>query len=251
MIQAVIFDLDGTLVQTERLKASAYARAAVSLCPNWLTEEAVIEAFKEVVGRSRQEVAETLVARFGLEETARKRAAEFGVDDPWEVLVRLRLGIYQGMLADAELLRRNQWPHNVALLHEARRHGCAVGLATMSYREQVRRVLGVLALEDAFDAVVTRDDVKKGKPDPEIYLLAARKLGFSSEGCLVIEDSAVGVRAALAAGMDVIAVSTPLTKEGLHALEGLPQGRLVDDPGTLPVAVRRAFEERGSAAQWA
>ena len=54
MIHAMIFDLDGTLVQTERLKALSYAHAAKELCPNGVSEGEVIEAFKEVVGLSRQ-----------------------------------------------------------------------------------------------------------------------------------------------------------------------------------------------------
>lgn len=83
MIRAMIFDLDGTLVQTERLKAISYARSAVELCPHSLTEAEVIEAFKEVVGLSRQEVALGLMARFDLEDAARARMAEFGVETPW------------------------------------------------------------------------------------------------------------------------------------------------------------------------
>ena len=67
MIRAMIFNLDGTLVQTERLKALSYARAAVELCPHELTEEEVIDAFKDVVGLPRWEVATALVKRFGLE----------------------------------------------------------------------------------------------------------------------------------------------------------------------------------------
>ena len=68
MIRAMIFDLDGTLVQTERLKALSYARAVVELCPHETSEEAVVEAFKEVVGLPRREVAVALMERFGLED---------------------------------------------------------------------------------------------------------------------------------------------------------------------------------------
>ncbi len=83
MIKAMIFDLDVTLVQTEKLKALSYAKAAVALCPYDLKEEEVIETFKEVVGRSRREVSATLVDRFQLAEKARARSAEFGVTEPW------------------------------------------------------------------------------------------------------------------------------------------------------------------------
>src|SRR5437667_4122430 len=83
VILAVIFDLDGTLVETEELKALSYARAAVELRPEDLSIAEVIDAFKEVVGLSRREVAMALIQRFGLEEVAQARISEFGVDTPW------------------------------------------------------------------------------------------------------------------------------------------------------------------------
>ncbi len=99
MIQAMIFDLDGTLVQTERLKALSYARAAVELCPHTISETEVVEAFKDVVGLSRREVAMALTERFDLEEKARARMDEFGVSAPWQAFVQVRLRFYEAMLA--------------------------------------------------------------------------------------------------------------------------------------------------------
>ena len=233
MIRAMIFDLDGTLVQTERLKALSYARAAVELCPHELSEAEVVEAFKDVVGLSRQEVALALVSRFDLEGVAGARMAEFGVSAPWQAFVQVRLRIYDEMLADPQVLLSNQWPHNVALLHEAKKSGCKTALATMSRCDQARRVLEILGFTDAFDFVTTRDDVENGKPDPEIYLLAARELGIPPAECLVIEDSPTGVKAALAAGMSVVAVSTPFTRRRLHEAGLLPPSHIVDDPSAL------------------
>lgn len=242
MIRAMIFDLDGTLVQTERLKAISYARAAIELCPRDITEAEVIEAFKEVVGLSRREVALGLMEGFGLEEAARSRMAEFGVRTPWQAFVQIRLSIYEQMLADPKVLRHNQWPHNMALLQEARRTRCKVGLATMSYCPQVQRVLEILNLREAFDFVASRDDVEHGKPDPEIYLLVARELEVSPAECLVIEDSPSGVKAALAAGMSCIAVTTPFTREAIHAQKLLPETYIVDNPDQLPDAVAQVIE---------
>src|SRR5690242_1042891 len=236
MILLVIFDLDGTLVETEELKALSYARAAVELRPE-LSEAEVVEAFKEVVGLPRQEVATALLQRFGLEEAARKRMPEFGVNAPWQAYVQVRQGIYEAMLADPELLRKQQWPHNIALLHESRRQGCLIALATMSYIKQVQRVLDVLGLANAFDFVASRDDVEHGKPDPEIYLLIARELGVPPADCLVVEDSPAGVKAAQAAGMNVVAVSTPFTRQRLHESGLLPPQHIVDIPSMLPDVV--------------
>ena len=240
----MIFDLDGTLVQTERLKALSYARAAVELCPHELTEEEVIDAFKEVVGLPRWEVASALVERFGLEEAARARMDEFGVSTSWQAFVQVRLHHYEAMLADPEVLRSNQWPHNVDLLEAARRTGCQTALATMSRCAQARRVLEVLGLIEAFNFIATRDDVEQGKPDPGIYQLVARELSVPPEECLVIEDSPSGVKAALAAGMWCIAVTTPFTRQRIHA-EGLLDWRwIVDDPDTLMDVVRQMVAER-------
>jgi HAD superfamily hydrolase (TIGR01509 family) len=241
MIRAVIFDLDGTLVQTERLKALSYARAAVELRHD-LTETDVVEAFKSVVGRSRDEVALALMKRFDLERAARMHMSEFGVSAPWQVFVQLRLRHYEAMLVDPEVLWTSQWPHNVALLHAARQSGCKTGLASMSHGDQVRYVLEVLGLKDAFDVIAARDDVEHGKPDPEIYLLVAHQLHVSPEECLVIEDSPVGVEAALAAGMSVIAVTTPFTREQFHEVDLVDRRWVVDDPETLPDVVRRMIE---------
>jgi HAD superfamily hydrolase (TIGR01549 family) len=233
MIQAMIFDLDGTLVQTEKLKALSYARAAVALCPRDLDENEVIDAFRDVVGRSRREVAMTLVSRFDLEEKSRARMAEFGVSQPWQAYVQVRLRYYQEMLADPGVIRNSQWPHNIELLHQAQRSNCKVALATMSHCPQVQHILGVLDLADAFDFVATRDDVENGKPDPEIYLLVAAELALPPEDCLVIEDSPSGVAAALAAGMNVVAVATPFTQQKLHQSNMLPEALIVDDPNQV------------------
>lgn len=246
MIRAVIFDLDGTLVQTEKLKALSYARAAVELCPAEIGEEEVIEAFKEVVGRSRREVARALVERFDLAQQAQGRVEEFGVSTPWQAYVQVRLQHYEEMLSAPQTLRDNQWPHNMKLLQQARQANCQVGLATMSRCSQAQRVLQVLDIEDAFDFVATRDDVENGKPDPEIYELVATELDVAPAETLVIEDSPSGVQAALAAGMHCIAVATPFTRRHLHDSQHLAERWIVDDPDNLQDVVDDMFNEQGT-----
>jgi HAD superfamily hydrolase (TIGR01509 family) len=247
MIEAMIFDLDGTLVQTEKLKALSYARAAVQLCSGNISEEEVVEAFKDVVGKSRREVATALVERFGLQQVARQRMDEFGVKTAWQAYVQVRLRYYQELLSDEDMLRNNQWPHNRKLLEEARHTGCKTALATMSRCEQANRVLDALGLGNEFDFVATRDDVENGKPDPEIYLLVAQELGVSPVDCLVVEDSPAGVQAALDAGMTVVAVSTPFTRRRLHESGLLPAEQIVDNPDALPTVVAQIIEQHKSS----
>ncbi|CAA9261567.1 MAG: hypothetical protein AVDCRST_MAG77-2703 [uncultured Chloroflexi bacterium] len=99
-------------------------------------------------------------------------------------------------------------PGAVRLVGALRREGVRLGLASSSARPWIEGVLAVIGLGEAFEVVVSGDDVVRGKPDPEIFLLAAERLGVTPTACTVIEDSRHGVAAALAAGMAVVAVRT-------------------------------------------
>ena len=149
MIDAFVFDLDGTLVQTERLKAQSYARAAVDLCPDAIEESDVMDAYADVmdayadvVDESRRTVATTLVERFHLEEAACDRMRSMdAVDAPWQAFVQVRLDYYEALAQDPDVLRAHRWPHALALLQRARQKRCAVALATTPRRKQACRVL--------------------------------------------------------------------------------------------------------------
>jgi HAD superfamily hydrolase (TIGR01509 family) len=244
MIRAVIFDLDGTLIETEQLKAESYARAAIQLKPGSFSEAEAVSAFEDFVGGSREEVSKGMLHRFGLEDSARARMIEFGASEPWQVYTRLRLRIFEEIVADENILRKAAWKHNVDLLHQVRAANCKVGLATMSYCPQVERSLRALELEDAFDFVATREDVENPKPDPEIYLLVARSLNVPPTECLVVEDSVAGVRAGLAAGSLVLAVATPLTRRKLHESGLLDNHHIVDSPEALKETMAHLLEHQ-------
>jgi phosphoglycolate phosphatase-like HAD superfamily hydrolase len=119
MIRAVIFDLDGTLIETGQLKAESYARAAIQLKPNTFSESEAISAFEDFVGGSREEVSKGMLNRFDLENAARVRMAEFGASEPWQVYTRLRLRIFEEIVADENVLRKAAWRRNTELLPNA------------------------------------------------------------------------------------------------------------------------------------
>ena len=244
MIKAIIFDLDGTLVQTEPLRALSHARAAVELSPDSLTEAEVIEACKELVGVARLETLQALMEQFGLEEGARARMAGFGADSPLEAFLHLDERIYEVMLSDPQILRDTQFAHSVALLHEVKRMNFKIGLATMSTLAQTKQVLRALNLERMFDFIATADDVRRTKPDPEIFELVARALAVPADECLVIEDSYSGVQAALAAGMWCIAVPTPFSGQTDQIKQLLDERWVVDDPDKLVQVVQQMLAER-------
>ncbi len=243
MIRAIFFDLDGTLVQSEKLKALAYAMAVAELRGLEEPPSEAIEAYREIVGASRDEASRHVMDRLGLEPLLRPLVAEHRVAEPWDVLSGMRRAIYEDMVADPQVLRDNQWPHTVGLLRVAREHFCKTGLATMSQRDEAHRVLRALDLEDTLDLVLGREDVTNAKPDPEIYLTASERVGVPPSECLVLEDSPNGVRSGLAAGMSVIAVATPFTREQLHATRVIDEAWIVDDPDTLLDVVRRQLDE--------
>lgn len=246
MIEAIVFDLDGTLVQTERLKAISYARAAVDLCPRELEQAQVVEAFKAVVGLSRREVAQELVRRFDLEGKARALVDEFGVSEPWQAFVQLRLRHYESMLEDAQLVQAHRCAGNLEVLEFAGQNGFHIGLATMSRCMQALRVLELLALRDRFEFIASRDDVERGKPDPEIYALVAHELGVAPEDCLVLEDSASGVQAALDAGAWCVAATNEFSQRGVYELGRLEPRWIVDDgAAVLPVVTQLLAERAG------
>ena len=248
MIQAVIFDLDGTLVQTERLKAISYTRAANERLGVPVAEERVFELYKDVVGQTRDVVSGHLMQRLDLEERCREQMAAYGVSEPRQVLTAMRLSIYDEMVADPQLLRDNQWPHNVALLRMVHASACRTALATSSLTKEAEHVLRALDLEREFETVVGFDQVTRGKPDPEIYLLAASRLAVPPVECMVIEDSPIGVQAALAAGMNPIAVATPFTYAGLHAAGLLDHDWVVHEPEALLETVERRIVEHNRTA---
>ncbi len=102
-------------------------------------------------------------------------------------------------------------PGVLALLRDALDLGLGRACASSSSSSWVEGWLGRHGIRPLFDVVVTRDDVSKVKPDPELFLLAAARLGAPREACLVFEDSPNGMRAALAAGMRCVAVPNSLT----------------------------------------
>lgn len=245
MISAVIFDLDGTLVETEEIKAISHGRSISELRPEVPEEDGAAAYADGLVGHSREQVARTLIERFDLEEAARARMAELGEDEPWKALVSIRRRIYEELLEDTGLLLRQRYPHNIDLLREMRREGYPTGCATMSHRKQVDRVLSVLGLDDAFDVIATMDDVRRGKPDPEIDLLVAERLGFPPEEFLVIEDSPAGAGAGVAAGMMVVAVPTKITRGPFERSDVLDGRWVVGDPADLRDVVRDRIEHAG------
>ena len=214
MLDLFCFDLDGTLVQSERLKARSYARAAHVLREDVDPAE-VEEAFGDVVGLSREDVATSLLDRFELAEAARQRDDRV---EPWEAYVNVRLAIYDEMTHDPAVIQGEACPYAGAVARRARDLARHVALVTTSDREATDAVLCALELATCFDLVLTADDVDRTKPDPEGYQRALDHFGVRAETALTLEDSPSGIRAALAAGIPCVVVPNEMTDSRVKAM---------------------------------
>lgn len=113
--------------------------------------------------------------------------------------------LYRGIIASEGI---TPLPGVVNLLQLLQEHAvpCAVGSST--HRKNIETIFQAIGLRDCFQAVVTAEDVDQGKPDPEVFLKSAEKIGIEPHNCVVFEDALVGIEAGLAAGTRVIAVAT-------------------------------------------
>ena len=180
---AVIFDCDGTLVDSEPLARTAWERA---LAPyGYVLTDADAEAS---VGLPYPRVHAYFADRADL-----PAAEPFWVEFSGELFA----------LIDSELA---PFEDAVSAARELRERGVPVGVASSSPRDRLHRTLRRAGLLDAFDVTVAGDEVTNGKPAPDMFLLAAERLGVPAEECVVIEDSPPGVAAGRAAGMVTLAV---------------------------------------------
>ena len=201
---AVLFDMDGLMFDTERLILRAWQRAMADF-----GYEASEEVFLASVGTT-------------VESTNRLLRAAYGPDFPLEA-TNERTGDYVWQEVDEQGAPFK--PGLLALLDFLEAHGIPKAVASSSERATIDRLLSAAGLTERFAATAAGDEVLQGKPAPDIFLLAARRLGVDPAHCLVLEDSEPGARAARAAGMTVIIVpdiKLPSDEVGALAAAVLP-----------------------------
>jgi HAD superfamily hydrolase (TIGR01509 family) len=216
-VAAVVFDLDGVLVDSEEL---------------W--DRARRELVEERGGVWRDDATRAMMG-MSSREWSRYMQDELQVDlEPAEISA--------AVVAKLEQLYREQLPllpgARAAVLALAARW--LLGLASSANREVIDLVLELAGLEESFAATVSSEEVPRGKPAPDVYLEAARRLAVAPTDCAAVEDSTNGLRAAAAAGMRVIALPNrafPPAEDAL-GLADVVIGSLDELRPTLPALQR-------------
>lgn len=182
-LRGMVFDLDGVLVDTVPTHMAAWKRLFDE--EGYPFDEQVYRA--KVDGRPREDGVRAVMADAGEERVlaaARRKERYF-----LELIDSGGLKVFEGSLAFLDACR--------ALGYQ---------LATASSSRNVRQILERAGLIDYFAAIIGGDDVERGKPDPDIFIMAAARLGLDATCCLVVEDAALGVRAAKAGGFYCVGI---------------------------------------------
>ena len=205
MLKGLLFDMDGVLVNNLEVHRAAFAE--------FFRRYGVERSFDElsrVFGKGNDDIMGELMPK---EVVERVGIRELGYEK--EAIYR---EIYAPIIEPQ--------PGLLAFLAEAEEAGLRSAVGSSGYRVNVDFVLDKCRIRSYFEAIVAGDEVTRCKPDPEIYLTAAAKLGLRPEECVVFEDAEAGIEAAKRAGIKVVALATTFTRE---FLEGTEADAIVDD----------------------
>ena len=183
---AVIFDMDGVLVDSEPYHIESYQHALAKFGINFQGID-----YKRFLGKTALQIFAELFQGNGVQENPQEWA------ERKEAFYRV---IIEKQLQPAKEL--------IPLLDELLRFGTKLGVATSAPRKNLEAVLRCTQLKSYFQSTLGLEDITHPKPHPEIYLKSATRLGMSTSRCAVIEDSVVGLEAARAAGMFAIGITT-------------------------------------------
>lgn len=193
-LKAVLFDVDGTLVDTEKLQSDAYALVLKQYGHEDI--EPTKHGTIHFPGEATNDTWLRLIKQYPIDEEIQKLAGK-----KREAAMELLKAGVAPMRGAVELLRS---------LHEG---GVKIALVSSALRDRLTLMVDALGIADYVDVIVSGDDALNHKPAPDSYLLAVQKLGVNADECVVIEDAEVGVQAANAAGIKVVAVPNDYTMQ--------------------------------------
>lgn len=194
-IKAIIFDMNGIIIDDEHIHERAFKQSLEPYGIN-LSHESYLD---NCAGRTDKEGYERIAA------TQKKSL-------PIDLLLTQKADLYQLLFPSMKKV----YPGILECINLMSNH-FILALASSSIRKEVELITKEFNIFEKFKVIITGDDVVKGKPDPEPYLLTCKKLNISPNQAIVIEDSSSGVKSAIAAGCKCIAITTTHSKSQLSA----------------------------------
>ena len=195
-IKAAIFDLDGTLIDSM-----------------WIWEQIDI-AYLSSKGFEQPENLKDEINHLSFQETGVYFKNRFNLDDPIETILATWHDMAFTHYSKDVTLKKGVIP----FLDHLKNSGIKIGLATSNHHSLLEAALNCTGIYEYFDSITTTDEVAKGKNNPDVYLLAARKLGVNPKECIVFEDILEAVRGAKLADMKVVAMHDKAAKYQRHDL---------------------------------
>ena len=225
MIKALIFDVDGTLAETEEVHRAAFNKTFLEAGLDWHWDRDTYERLLKVTGGRERMEHHARLEGLALPDSA--------------ALHRVKTAHYNAMISNSAIALR---PGVERLIRQAHAAGLTLAIATTTSRPNVDSLISATLGRDTFSwfaAICCGEDVRAKKPDPEVYQLALDLIGEAPDNCLAFEDSANGLRAANAAGLRCIVTPGVYTARDDFTGAAAKFDDLSDEAASLPTLLER------------
>ena len=238
-ISALIFDMDGTLVNTEKLKFKTYNYFLNQL--GLSKENELFEVYVSLVGSTDLDAAKEIFDHFKINKYLTHN--KYKVKEPWVIFYNEILNIFYSKIGTDIAIKNEIFIETLEILDTAKNLNKKIAVATSSTTKEATRILEVISVFSKLDCLVTKDNISKPKPHPEIYLktLSMLKIDISKQKVLCFEDSLKGIISAEKAKLNWVGVPNQFTSETLKLNQELDQKRICYNKENLESVIQYAI----------
>lgn len=238
-ISALIFDMDGTLVDTEKLKFRTYNYFLNQLGLN--KEDELFEVYVSLVGSTDLDASKEIFNHFEINKYLNHN--KYKVEEPWVIFYKEILNIFYSKIGTDIAIKNEIFKETLEILDDGKNLNKKIAVATSSTTKEATRILKVISVFDKLDCLVTKDNISNPKPHPEIYLktLYELKVDISKQRVLCFEDSLKGILSAERANLNWVGVPNQFTSRTLKLNKELDQKRICYNKKDLGSVIQYAI----------